>query len=258
MESTTSPSRRTRRTVSVVLGIVGGTLDLGVGLLILASGPMASSDGMGVSGAYVGAILLLLLGGVILGSTAQMIGTRQSPRRRSQGFLMIVYGFLMLVAGAAMLGRLLPTMQAPDVSGAAMIGVAGWLGIVDNDEKFARVYAVVFGVGAGFVGDEVGLLLTFDNYYSELTFEFLVAALAFLILVALMIRYRRQILEEVFHLSRGERLTHVGVFLIGFSAILFAFDTLELGVPLIVLGAALFAWGYHREHRVARKSGTGP
>src|SRR5438309_3045342 len=119
--------------------------------------------------------------------------------------------------------------------GLTMMGVAGWLGIVDNDEKFARVYAVVFGVGAGFVGDEVGLLLTFDNYYSELTFEFLVAALAFLILVALMIRYRRQILEEVFHLSRGERLTHVGVFLIGFSAILFAFDTLELGVPLIVL-----------------------
>src|SRR3989442_4438199 len=123
MECTSSRSRRTRRTVSVVLGIVGGTLDLGVGLLILASGPVAASDGMGVSGAYVGAILLLLLGGVILGSTAQMIGTRQSPRRRSQGFLMIVYGVLMLVAGAAMLGRFLPTMQAPDVSGAAMIGV---------------------------------------------------------------------------------------------------------------------------------------
>ncbi len=26
--------------------------------------------------------------------------------------------------------------------GLAMMGVAGWLGIVDNDEKFARVYAV--------------------------------------------------------------------------------------------------------------------
>src|SRR5438309_10377368 len=105
--------------------------------------------------------------------------------------------------------------------GLTMMGVSGWLGIVDNDEKLARVYAVVFGVGAGFVGDEVGLLLTFDNYYSELTFEFLVAALAFLILVALLIRYRQQILEEVFHLSRGERLTHAGVFLIGFSAISF-------------------------------------
>jgi len=141
--------------------------------------------------------------------------------------------------------------------GLAMMGVAGWLGIVDNDEKFARVYAVVFGVGAGFVGDEVGLLLTGDDYYSELTFEFLIAALAFIILVALMIRYRKQILEEVFRLSRGERLTHIGVFLIGFSAIMFAFDTLELGVPLILLGAALFVWGYRREHVATRKSGPG-
>src|SRR5207245_1937712 len=91
----------------------------------------------------------------------------------------------------------------------------------------------------------------------ELTFEFLVAALAFLILVALMIRYRKQILEEVFHLSRGERLTHVRVFLIGFSAIMFAFDALELGVPLILVGIALFAWGYRREHGAARKTGPG-
>ena len=123
MESPTSPSRRTPRTVSVVLGIVGGAIDLGVGLLILATGPMASSDGIGVTGAYVGAILLLLLGGIILGSTVQMIGTRNTPRRRSEGFLMIVYGVLMLVAGAAMLGRLFPAMQAPEVSGAVMIGV---------------------------------------------------------------------------------------------------------------------------------------
>ncbi len=39
--------------------------------------------------------------------------------------------------------------------GLAMMGVSGWLGIVDTDVKFARIYAVVFGVGAGFVGDEV-------------------------------------------------------------------------------------------------------
>src|SRR6266571_5941218 len=123
MESPTSPSRRTPRTISVVLGIVGGALDLAVGLLILATGPMASSNGMGVTGAYSGSVLLLLLGGVILGSTVQMIGSRKTPRRRSEGFLMFVYGVLMLVAGATMIGRLFPTMQAPDVSGAAMIGV---------------------------------------------------------------------------------------------------------------------------------------
>ena len=36
---------------------------------------------------------------------------------------MIVYGVVMLVAGAAMIGRLFPAMQAPEVSGAVMIGV---------------------------------------------------------------------------------------------------------------------------------------
>src|SRR2546427_9968182 len=138
--------------------------------------------------------------------------------------------------------------------GLAMMGVAGWLGIVDNDEKFARVYAVVFGVGVGFVGDEVGLLLTFDDYYSELTFEFLVAAVAFLILVALMIRYRKQILEEVFHLSRGELLTHVRVFLLWLSALWFAFGTFELGIPLVVIGIALFALGYSRERRLTGRN----
>lgn len=123
MESPPSPSRPTPRTVSIVLGIVGGALDLGVGLLILATGPMASADGMGVTGAYVGAILLLLLGGIILGSTVQMIGSRKTPRRRSEGFLMVVYGVVMLAAGAAMLDRLFPTMQATEASGATMIGV---------------------------------------------------------------------------------------------------------------------------------------
>src|SRR5438552_1706487 len=137
-----------------------------------------------------------------------------------------------------------------------MMEVAGWFGIVDDYEMFARVYAVVFEVGAGFVGDEVGLVVTFDDYYSELTFEFLVAAVAFLILVALTIRYRSQILDEVFHLSRGERLTHIGVFLVGFSALSFAFGTFELGIPLVVIGAALFTFGYTREHSIRRRNAT--
>jgi len=100
MQPETSAARRTPRTVSIVLGIAGGALDLGMGLLILASSPMASTEtGMGVTWGYVGAILLLLLGGVVLGSTVQMVGMRKTPRRRSEGFLMIVYGVLMLVAG---------------------------------------------------------------------------------------------------------------------------------------------------------------
>jgi len=134
-----STARRTPGTVSIVLGIVGGALDLGVGLLILATVPMASPDtGMGVTWGYVGAILLLLLGGAVLGTTVQMIGMRTTPRRRSESFLMIVYGVLMLVAGLAMIGRLLPMMQAPDVSGGAMIAVG--LGMLYVGATMRRIH----------------------------------------------------------------------------------------------------------------------
>jgi len=134
-----STARRTPGTVSIVLGLVGGALDLGVGLLILATVPMASSGtGMGVTWGYVGAILLLLLGGAVLGTTVQMIGMRKTPRRRSEGFLMIVYGVLMLVAGLAMIGRLLPMMQAADVSGGAMIAVG--LGMLYVGATMRRIH----------------------------------------------------------------------------------------------------------------------
>src|SRR2546425_5719020 len=114
MQPETSAASRTPRTVSIVLGIAGGALDLGVGLLILATAPMASTEtGMGVTWGYVGAILLLLLGGVVLGSTVRIIGLRRTLRRRSEGFLLIVYGALFLSAGLRVLGRVLPRIPAP-------------------------------------------------------------------------------------------------------------------------------------------------
>src|SRR5436309_533213 len=88
---------RTPRRYSILLGIIGGALDLGVGLLLLTTVPMASAEtGMGV---------------------------RSAARRRSQGSLMIVFGALMFVVGAAMLGRVFPVMQGSVPSGGAMIAV---------------------------------------------------------------------------------------------------------------------------------------
>jgi len=142
MQPETSAARRTPRTISIVLGIAGGALDLGVGLLILATSPMASTEtGMGVPWGYLGAILLLLLGGVVLGSTVQMIGMRTTPRGRSEGFLMMVYGGLMLAAGLAMLGRVFPVMQAPDPSGGAMIAVG--LGMLYVGATMRRIHMSV-------------------------------------------------------------------------------------------------------------------
>ena len=135
--------------------------------------------------------------------------------------------------------------------GLVLTGVAGWLGIVYNDDRYTRIYAVVFGVGLGFIGDEVGLLLTFGNYYSELTLDFFVAAVAFVIIVVLLLRYGKQIERDVLGLSARERLTFFGIFLAGFSAIFFAFGAFEFAVPLLVGGLGLFAWAFERRRAEA-------
>ncbi len=57
--------------------------------------------------------------------------------------------------------------------GLAMIACTGWLGITLRDERMGRNLAIIFGLGAGLIGDEVGLLLTFGDYTSNLTGDIL-------------------------------------------------------------------------------------
>ncbi len=133
--------------------------------------------------------------------------------------------------------------------GMVMMGIAGWLGIAYNSERWNRAYAVVFGLGLGFVGDEVGLLLTFGNYFSPLTLDFFVAAICFIVLVTLLVRYWKEVERDVIRLGTRERLTHIGVFLAGFSTIFFAFDLPYLGAPIAVAGALLLVWGLWRLER---------
>jgi len=138
--------------------------------------------------------------------------------------------------------------------GLMMVGLAGWLGIVYDDERLDRINAVVFGVGVGFIGDEVGLLLTFGDYYSQLTFDFFVAAISSIILVALLIRYWTQIQTNVLRISSRERLSHFGIFLIGFSTIFFAFFILYLGIPLLFAGVFLLLLALSQQKRTERRA----
>src|SRR5437660_2683354 len=105
--------------------------------------------------------------------------------------------------------------------GIALISVAGWMGIAWRNERLYRLYAVLYGLGAGFVGDEVGLLLTFNNYQSELTYLFFIAAISFVIIATLFLRYRSQLKEELLKLSVRERVDMVGVYLTGFFVFFF-------------------------------------
>jgi len=120
--------------------------------------------------------------------------------------------------------------------GIALMGLAGWLAITWKSERLERAYAVMYGLGAGFIGDEVGLLLTLSNYQSGLTYYFFIGALSASILLLLAIRYRVILIREVSYLMTREGLALLGVFLAGFSFLLFAFGLLSFGTPLAVVG----------------------
>src|SRR5437762_12453828 len=79
-----------------------------------------------------------------------------------------------------------------------MVVSTGWLGITLSNERMGRNLAIIFGLGAGLIGDEVGLLLTFGDYTSNFTKIFLVSAIAFIILVTLLSRGRK-------HIERGDQ-----------------------------------------------------
>ena len=139
--------------------------------------------------------------------------------------------------------------------GIALISVAGWMGIAWRNERLYRLYAVLYGLGAGFVGDEVGLLLTFNNYESGLTYLFFVAAISFVIIATLFLRYRAQLKEELLRLSVRERAAMVGVYITGFSVFfLFLSSGVSLvGIPLALVGLTILIITYAR-HRKPRES----
>jgi hypothetical protein len=97
--------------------------------------------------------------------------------------------------------------------GLALLAVGGWLGINYSDDNIERLAAIIFGIGGGLVGDEIGLLLTFGNYYSELTYTFLIALLTFSFMAALLKRHGKTIITELYGFSRRHIDLYIGLFL---------------------------------------------
>ncbi len=127
--------------------------------------------------------------------------------------------------------------------GLTMVVVAGFLAIVSDHPQFVRVYAIVFGLGAGLIGDEVGLLLTLGNYQSGLTYVFFVGVISFAGLAFLFYRYRTELRKGILSLGRGERTTYLGVFVAGVSALAWAFDQDVVGAVVLLLGLILTVIG---------------
>jgi len=184
--------------------------------------------------------------------------TLTSPFRHGLTFIATL-AFVVSFFGSRLFATLFPTTVVMQGGihlhhfwyGIALISVAGWMGIAWRNERHYRIYAVLYGLGAGFVGDEVGLLLTFNNYQSELTYLFFIAAISFVIIATLFLRYRAQLQEELLKLSIWERLAMIGVFLSGFSVFFFFLSSgiSLVGIPLSLCGLAILVWVYVRRRK---------
>ncbi len=135
--------------------------------------------------------------------------------------------------------------------GLAMIVAAGLLSIVYDNPSHRRFYAVLFGLGSGLVGDEVGLLLTFGNYDSDLTFFFFVTVVSVGSLGLLLSWHRERLEQDVLSLENGERLVYIGVVIAGLSSLGFAQDYIAFGVVTVGAGLLIIAAGLWLHRRGA-------
>lgn len=136
--------------------------------------------------------------------------------------------------------------------GIALLSAAGWLAISWRRSAYLdRIYAIAYGVGAGLVGDEVGLLLTLGNYTSELTYVFFIGAVSLATLTLLIFRFWKQVYGDVVELERGERLTHFGVFIACLSAIFTTFSIVA-SFAFLIAGIILILIGRNRKNQRAR------
>jgi hypothetical protein len=126
--------------------------------------------------------------------------------------------------------------------GLIVIAAAGWAGIVYALPAYKRIYAVAFGVGAGLIGDEIGLLLTFRDYNSSLTFFFFVVVVAVGSMMVLL-RDRKQVEYDVVSLANHERTLLTGIVIMGASALAFAADIYLVGGVIFFAGLAVTVVG---------------
>ena len=87
------------------------------------------------------------------------------------------------------------------------------MGINYRDDQTERIAAIIFGVGGGLIGDEIGLLVTFGDYYSGITYTFVISFLAFVFMVTLFMRHGQAIINEIFGFSRLNIDLYVSLFL---------------------------------------------
>jgi hypothetical protein len=113
--------------------------------------------------------------------------------------------------------------------GIALLAIGGWLGISYQSERIDRLAAILFGAGGGVLGDEFGLLLTLENYWTEITYTFIIVLLTSASILILLRKYSKTIRIEFSEFIRSNASLYFGFFLALISiAIILETDNITL------------------------------
>lgn len=116
--------------------------------------------------------------------------------------------------------------------GLVMLAIGGWLGISYQDERTDRLAAILFGAGGGLIGDEVGLLLTFGNYWTGITYTLVIVFLIFSSLLIFLRKYSKVIRPEFTKFLGSNASLYFGVFLVAVSTA-FIMETDDIAITAI-------------------------
>jgi hypothetical protein len=127
--------------------------------------------------------------------------------------------------------------------GLAMLAIGGWLGISIENERVNRVAAILFGAGGGLIGDEVGLLLTFEgeNYWAEISYTLVIIFLTFISILILLNKYSKIIRIEFTQFLSSNASLYFGVFLAAVS-IAFILETDNVTIITISTVSTIIAF----------------
>jgi hypothetical protein len=124
--------------------------------------------------------------------------------------------------------------------GLILLAVGGWMGIVNQNQQIDQLAAILYGAGGGLIADEFGLLLTFGDYWSNVTYTIIAMLLSFALLGSLLIKHSGAIRAQFGKMSRNDAVLYLGI-LLGMVSIAFLVETTNavvFGVAAILLVVA--------------------
>jgi hypothetical protein len=124
--------------------------------------------------------------------------------------------------------------------GLALLAIGGWLGITVENDQVNRLAAILFGAGGGLIGDEFGLLLTLEDYWTGITYTFVIIFVTFASMFILIKTYSSIIRREFAEFLSSNASLYLGVFLAAVS-VAFSMETSNVIITTVSILLTIIA-----------------